>query len=249
MENSIESKEYLIEYNDKFKGTIYLLLELIQKKKKDIYEIKLSTVIRDFLNYIRENKNILIDTLSGFIYVASILIEIKSRSLLPSRKKYAAEEEDSLNDNILKRREEEYRIFKKISSYFRNLYQKESLYYIREAPLEKEFLKILPDFTTDISVEELWSTASKLIKYSEEKLDLETIYNHRASISIFDEMKRIKKILYGKDDITFKEITCGYNKIIEKIISFLSILELYKKGEIDIIQFENFGDIIIKRLK
>ena len=83
MENCIESKDYLIEYK-KFKGPIYLLLELVQKKKEDIYEIRLSTIIKDFINYIKIKKNILFDTLSGFTYTASILVEIKSRSLSPS---------------------------------------------------------------------------------------------------------------------------------------------------------------------
>ena len=91
--------------------------------------------------------------------------------------------------------------------------------------------------------------ASKLIKYSEERLDLESFYNQRSGINIFGEMKRIKKLLSLKDNVTFKEITSKYEKIIDKIVSFLSLLELYKKNEIDIIQFENFGSIIIKRIK
>lgn len=248
MESSAESKEYLIEYN-KFKGPIYLLLELVQKKKENIYEISLSTIVRDFINYTRENHDILMDTLSGFIYVASILLEIKSRSLIPSKRKKSNDEEEEPDSDIFKRREEEYRVFKKVSNYFRDIYEKESLYYIREAPLEKEFLKILPDFTGDISLEELAYTASKLLRFREEKLNLEKIYDRKININIFDEMERIRTMLGERENVTFKEITSGYKRIIDKIISFLSILELYKKGIIDIIQFEYFGSIVIKRIK
>jgi segregation and condensation protein A len=248
LDDCIESKEYLIEYN-KFRGPISLLLEMVQKKKENIYEISLSDIIKDFVNYIKTNKDILIDTLSGFIYIASILIEIKSRSLIPSKRKTSGEEEDELKTDILKSREEEYKVFKKISNYFRSLYEKESLYYIREAPLEEKFLKIFPDFTGDISLDKIIETASKLIKYSEEKIKLEDYYNHSSNISIFDEMNRIREMLHEKENITFREISSSYKKVIEKIISFLSILELYKKGVIDIIQFENFGSIVIKRLK
>jgi len=247
LKDCIESKEYLIEYNE-FKGPIYLLLKLVQKKKEDIYEINLSTIIKDFINYIKLNKDILIDTLSEFLYVASILLEIKSRSLIPSKRKDVLEEEDILKDDILKKREQEYLVFKKVSNYFRDLYEKESLYYIREAPIEEKFLKLLPDFTRDISINELSYTASKLLKYEEEKLNLESIYNHRTSINIFDEMKRISEILTGRESVTFREITSIYSKVIDKIISFLSILELYKKGLIDIMQFENFGNIVIKKI-
>ena len=248
MKNCTESKDYLIEYQ-KFKGPIYLLLELVQKKKEDIYEISLSTIIKEFIDYIKIKKNILFDTLSGFIYTASILVEIKSRSLIPSESKRAHEEENAANIEFLKRREEEYIIFKKISNYFSSLYEKESLYFVREAPIEKKFLKLLPDFTRDINIGQLSSIASKLIKYKEEKLNLKYIYNHRISINIFEEMKRIREILYSKDKITFRELTSKYDEIIDKIISILSILELYKKDVIDIIQFENFGNIIIKRIK
>ena len=184
MENCTEVKDYLVEYK-KFKGPLYLLLDLVQKKKEDIYEISLSTIIRDFISYIKDKKNLLFDTLSGFIYVASILLEIKSRSLLPSKNEAAAEDENILNIEILKKREEEYRIFKKISNYLRSIYEKESLYFIREAPIDKEFLSLLPDFTRDINIEELSLIASKLIKYSEERLDLESIYNQKSGINIF----------------------------------------------------------------
>ncbi len=248
MESSTESKEYLIEYN-KFRGPIYLLLELVQKKKENIYEISLSTIVRDFINYTRKNHDILMDTLSGFIYVASILLEIKSRSLIPSKRKKPDDDEEEPDTGIFKRREEEYRVFKKVSNYFRDIYEKESLYYIREAPLEKEFLEILPDFTGDISLEELVYTASKLLKFREEKLNLEKIYDRKKNINIFDEMERIRTMLGERESATFKEITSGYKKIIDKIISFLSILELYKKGIIDIIQFEYFGSIVVKRIK
>ncbi|MDD3818715.1 MAG: segregation/condensation protein A [Actinomycetota bacterium] len=247
MNSRTENKEYLIEYNE-FKGPVYLLLELVQKRKKDIYEISLSTIIRDFVDYTRNNKNVLIDTISGFTYISSILLEIKSRSLLPSRRERVTEEDNEPGIDILKLREKEYNIFKKVSNYFRELYEEDSLYYIREAPLEKEFLDLLPDFADDLNIEKLVNTASGLLKHREEKISPGKLYNSRISISIFDEMERIKNILEEKGSTTFKEITSEYKEVIDKIVSFLSILELYKKGIIDIMQFEYFGSIIIKKL-
>ncbi|MEA2016140.1 MAG: segregation/condensation protein A [Actinomycetota bacterium] len=250
MENLTDNKEYQVEYNQ-FKGPIYLLLKLVRKKKEDIYEIKLSVIIKDFIDYIRKDNDILLGSLSGFVYIASILLEIKSRSLIPSKRKHPDEEEDgAVEGDILRRREQEYIIFKKVSNYFRSSYEKQSLYYIREAPLEKEFLSVLPDFTMDdIGIDKLHKTALRLLKYREEKLKLEDIYSIDVNISVFDEMKRIKGILGKREKVTFREITSDYKQVIEKIISFLSILELFKKGVIDIIQFENFGSIIIKKIK
>jgi segregation and condensation protein A len=246
LENCIESQDYLLEYN-KFKGPIYLLLDLIQRKKEDIYLISLSTITSNFIDYIKTHKNLSFDTLSGFIYTTSILMEIKSRSLLPSKRNDDIDGVDKIDNDILKQREEEYRIFKRLSNYFKSLYEKELLYFAREAPLEDKFLKLFPDFTRNINVNELCSIASKLIKYTEEIFNLSELYDKRISINIFEEMERINKILNSRDSIDFKELTSGYRRVIDKIISFLSILELYKNEVIDIIQFENFGNIIIKK--
>ncbi len=246
LNNAAAEKDYLI-VDEKFSGPIYLLLELVQKKKVDIYEIKLSTMIGGFIEHIENNKDILFETLSGFIYFASILIEIKSRSLIPSKSKASGEGEDELDINILRRREEEYKVYKKISNYFSSLFEKESLFFIREAPIEKQFLEVFPDFLKDVKPEELAVLASRLLSRKEESLDLENIYDLRASINIFDEMERIKDILSKQQDISFRELTSRYDKVIDKIVSFLSILELYKNEMIEIVQFDNFGKIIIKR--
>ena len=240
-----QNKDYNLEYEDIFNGPIFLLVELVQKKKIDIYDISLSYIINGFVEFIKEKNEVLLDTISSFIYFSSILLEIKSRSLLPSKKE-PEEEEGELNINILRRREEEYRIYKKVSNYISSKILEESLFYIREAPMEKEFLKTLPDFTKNIELGQLWMTACRLLTKKEFELDLDDVYNHRSIINIFEEMGRIKDILKSREDITFREISSVYEKVMDRIISFLSILELYKNEEIEIIQFESFGNIVIK---
>ena len=108
-------QSYLIKL-EKFEGPINLLLELIKKKKIDIYGIKLSSIIIDFVNYIKKNKYIILDTLSGFLYTASILLEIKSKSLIPSKSE-TIDEGEEIDEDILKKREAEYKVFIKISNY------------------------------------------------------------------------------------------------------------------------------------
>ncbi|MCJ7665923.1 MAG: segregation/condensation protein A [Actinobacteria bacterium] len=242
---AVQNKDYNLEYEDVFSGPIFLLVELVQKKKIDIYDISLSYIINGFIEFIKEKSGVLLDTISSFTYFSSILLEIKSRSLLPSKSK-EKEEGGELGINILRRREEEYRIYKKVSNYISSKILDESLYYIREAPIEKDFLETLPDFTKKIELGQLWMTACMLLTKKEFELDLDDIYNHRSTINIFDEMGRIKDILKSRDDITFREISSIYKKVMDRIISFLSILELYKSEEIEIVQFENFGNIVIK---
>jgi len=240
---------YVIEIND-FSGPANLLLELVRKRKIDIYNIRIAAIIQDFTDYISRNKNILLDTITSFIYIAAILLEIKSSSVIPSQRKDFVEDEELKPDNeALALRERNYRIFSKISNYINRLKSTEELYFIREAPVETQFLDAMPDFLKNLSIENLNYLASKLLGKSDFTIDLSTVYIEDASITILDAMEKIKKAVVDKKEVSFKEIADNYDLLVDKIVCFLSMLELYKNEVIDIIQFENFGDIIIKKMK
>ena len=239
-------QSYLIKYED-FSGPANLLLDLVRKRKVDIYQIRLNSIILDFLDFIKTNKNILLDTLSSFLYITAILLEIKSSSIIPSQSK-KEEEIEIGDDSLLKVREQEYRIYQKTANYVEKLIDEEKFYFMREAPLEKEFLNVLPDFLDKLNIELINYIASTLLKKNDFIFDLSTVYLDNASISIIDEMDRIKKELLSKKEVSFMQLSESYSELIDKIICFLSILELYKNELIDIIQFENFGNIIIKNI-
>ena len=239
-------QSYLIKYED-FSGPANLLLDLVRKRKVDIYQIRLNSIILDFLDFIKTNKNIFLDTLSSFLYITAILLEIKSSSIIPSQNK-KEEEIEIGDDSLLRLREQEYRIYQKTANYIEKLIDEEKFYFMREAPLEREFLNVLPDFLDKLNIELINSIASTLLKRNDFIIDLSTVYLDNASITIIDEMDRIKKELLSKKEVSFIQLTESYSELIDKIICFLSILELYKNELIDIIQFENFGNIIIKNI-
>ena len=97
---------------DKFEGPMELLLELIQKEKLEITELSLSKVANEYLEYIKSNQNINLENLADFLSVASRLILIKSRALLPMLK-FSEEEEEEIQD--LAKQLEEYKKFKEVS--------------------------------------------------------------------------------------------------------------------------------------
>ncbi|MCL5072460.1 MAG: segregation/condensation protein A [Actinobacteria bacterium] len=242
----MEEQSYLIKYED-FSGPANLLLDLVRKRKVDIYQIRLNSIILDFLDFIKTNKNIFLNTLSSFLYITTILLEIKSSSIIPSQNK--KEEEIEIGDDSLVRlREREYRIYQKTANYIEKLIDEEKFYFVREAPLEREFLSVLPDFLDKLNIELINYIASTLLKRNDFAIDLSTVYLDNASITIIDEMDRIKKELLSKKEVSFMQLTESYSELIDKIICFLSILELYKNELIDIMQFENFGNIIIKNI-
>ncbi len=239
---------YLIEFDD-FKGPAHVLLDLVRKRKVDIYQIRLSDVISDFLEYVKIQKEVLLDTLSSFLYIAAILLEIKSNSIIPSQNRDNEDEDIAVVDReVLLEREKQFKIFGKVSRYLAKLKESEGFYFVREAPIEIEFIEVLPDFLKNLKLENLNYLASVLLKKEDFLIDLSQIYIDDSTITIIDEMKRIHELVAVKGEVSFKSVTSKYSLLVDKIICFLSILELYKNEVIDLIQFESFGDIVIKRI-
>jgi segregation and condensation protein A len=240
-----ETEQYLVSY-DKYRGPVKLLLELVQSKKADIYHISLSHIVKGFLDFIKKNESVAIDTLSGFIWTVSTLMEIKSRSLLPSKNREDKHEEPT--QEILRRREQDYRLFLKISCYLDKVRETEELFLVREAPLEKEFMDLMPDFLEGLNLDHIYSLAERLLKDQPIQVNLGIVYNHRNIRTIYQEMKRVKQKLDEANEITFRDLADECKEVIDIIICFLSILELYKNEEVEILQFESFGNIIIKKV-
>ncbi|MCE5330411.1 segregation/condensation protein A [bacterium] len=232
---------------DNFTGPISVLAELIQKKKVSIYEISLNLIIKDFIKFIKKNKEVILEELSGFLYVATLLVEIKAKSLIPSKNDPDDNSEENIDLEILKAREQEYTAFREISDYFSELIEKESIYYTREAPLEEQFFGFFPEIFKNIKITDLCNLASGLLISKEEKMSITSFYKEKIAKTIFQEIDRIKDILNKKQNITFKELTGSYSDLIDIVICFLSILELYKNEIIEIEQFELFGEILIKK--
>ena len=239
---------YQVEFED-FKGPVHVLLELVRKRKIDIYLVRLSDVISDFLEYISIQNEVLLDTLSSFLYIASILLEIKSNSIIPSQNRSRDDEDIAIVDReVLLERQKQFKTFGKISGYLAKLKESEAFYYVREAPIEKEFIELLPDILKNLKLENINHLASLLLKKEDFLIDLSRVYLDDSTITIVDEMKRIHELVSEKGEVSFKSVANRYGLLVDKIICFLSILELYKNEFIDLIQFESFGDIVIKKL-
>ena len=183
------------------------------------------------------------------MYIAAILLEIKSNSIIPSQNRDKDDDEVAMVDReVLLERERQFKTFGKVSRYLAKLKESEAFYYVREAPIEKEFIELLPDILKNLKLENLNYLASVLLKKEDFLIDLSQVYLDDSTITIVDEMKRINEMVSEKGEVSFKSIAGRYSLLVDKIICFLSILELYKNEFIDLIQFESFGDIVIKKL-
>jgi len=242
-----QNSDFVINFNY-FNGPINILLDLVLKKRDFIYEIKISEIIREFINFINKNRHNTLEELSGFIYIISIMLDLKSKSLIPSKNDTVLQEDKNDSPDILRQREEEYRTFREISGYFSELIENEEVYFLREAPTEEQFLDFFHEMFKRVKAKDLQAIASKLLSVKLEKFNIAEFYNKKITKNIFQEISRIKNVLQSKDNISFKELTNEYSDLIDIVISFLSILELYKNEDIDIEQFEIFGEIIIRKI-
>ena len=86
---------------------------------------------------------------------------------------------------MIKLREQEYKIFKGVGDFLSDLIEKESIYFVREAPIEDKFLEFLPDAFRNIKLVELNEIASKLLTSKEEKSNILELYNNKINKTIF----------------------------------------------------------------
>jgi len=223
--------------NEKFEGPLDLLLNLIEKRKLLINDFTLSEITDDFINYISTLGKIPARKVADFLVIASTLILIKSRSLLPTMK---LEEDEAGDIKDLETRLKILKVIKDISISVGEKFQKIILY-------RKKLVKNLqPKFSPS---EELNAHNMRIVMLSvintfpkfEEKKEVKL----KKTISLEDTMNGIINRIKKNIKMSFSEFGNKKDKTekVNVIISFLAILELVKRGFISAEQNGKFDDI------
>jgi len=224
-----------------FEGPLDLLLELIEKEKLDITEISLAQVTEQYLEYLNNLREISPGILVNFLVVASKLILIKSRSILPTLE-LSEDEEEEIQD--LKKQLEEYKKFKEVSKVLGKLVQKKNFSYSREG-----FLGIPVFFypPKNIKISDIYYSFKKILKELPiiEKLSEETI---KETVTLQEKIKQFQESLAKRAKLSFHLILKNSSSKLDIIVSFLAILELTKQRIIWIEQREMFGEIILNKI-
>ena len=236
-----------------FEGPLGLLLHLIDKNKIDIYDIPIIEITEQYLKYINTMKYKDLDSISEFLVMASELISIKSKMLLP---KDETEEEDYDPRNELVERLLEFKMFKHISELLKDKEENASknLFKGPTVPEEvKEFKEEIDpsDVLGDISLVNIQKVFLSLMKKQVEKIDpirskfgeIET-----EKINLSDKIDYISKYaschrIFSVTDLLSEQCTKQ-----ELIVTLLGILELTKTGQVVIKQNSLFDDFIITRI-
>lgn len=229
-----------------FEGPLDLLLHLIKKSKMEIFDIEISEITRMYLNYIEEMTDMNLDIASEYLVMAAELIEMKSRKLLPNKKD---EEEDAIEENPeeeLKRRLVEYKKYKESTEVFRSLEENRANYYTKAPESLKQYSSEKLENDGSVGIFDLLDAFQKLLERQEYNKPKNTKIT-RKELSVKERVAKIRDILKVHKKLNFIELFDDFSKPYV-VVTFLSVLEMAKNGEINIKQDNNFSDIYLERV-
>ena len=234
-----------------FSGPFDLLLQLVGRKKVEIGAISISEVADQYLNEIERMQDMDLDVASDFLLVASTLLDIKAASLIPQEKITTTDWDDLSPDEareVLVARLMVYKQFRNAASALGTRMEAESHMHPRTAGPDPEFLNLMPDYLAGMTMHGLAVICADLDSRRESfLLEAEHIAPRRLPVALtvasVDRMTRLRSAL------TFTDLLGDKATPETVVVTFLAVLELFKRGSIDIKQQENFGEIDITRIE
>lgn len=234
-----------------FEGPLDLLLHLIEKNKVDIYDIPISLITKQYLQYIRQMEKEDMNVMSEFLVMAATLLDIKCKMLLPREKDEEGEEEDPRAELVA--RLIEYKLYKYMSYELKDRQVDAARAVYKKPSLPKEVLKYQPpiDYARlvgDINLARLQEIFKSVMKRQEDKIDpIRSTYGRIEKDEISLEEKIIEVYQYGSEhgQFSFVELLSGQDGKLNMIVTFLAVLEMIKISVFTICQEEIFDDIFI----
>ena len=236
--------DYSIKINE-FEGPLDLLLHLIKQSNIDIYDIEISEITKQYLDYINKMEELNINVASSYIVMAAELMEIKSKSLLPKKEEEPDEEDEEVisKENLINKLIE-YKKYKEMAPSFKELEQTRQNIYIKSPEKLNNYLDEIVVKNEDTSVDDLVDAFKKFLERKNLEKPITTKITNK-EYSVKERKHNIKNILKEKKKVLFTELF-EENNTGFIIVTFLSILEMTKEKEIIIKQDTNFSNITIE---
>jgi segregation and condensation protein A len=235
--------DYKVQF-EVFEGPLDLLLYLIKKEEVDIYEVNLTKLATEFIAYIDVMRMLDLEIAGEFLVMASTLMYIKSRELLPVEQQAPTGEEEEQEDPRweLIRQLVEYKKFKDAAAQLQ----------VREIEQENTFprLPIKPDLAApesapkaEATLFDLINAVSAILKRVGQREDLREIFEDKWSVS--QKIEQLVKMVAEKPILKFSELFAVATSRSEVVCTFLALLELIRLRQLVCSQPEDFGEIEI----
>ncbi|AXQ78121.1 segregation/condensation protein A [Streptococcus chenjunshii] len=225
-----------------FEGPLDLLLHLVSKYEMDIYDVPIVEVIEQYLDYIETLQAMKLEIAGDYMVMASQLMLIKSRKLLPKVAEPAVEEEDP--ELELLSQIEEYRRFKALSDELALQHEKRAVFYSKP---KEELIFEDAVLRQDKSAMDLFLAFSQVISAKQEELKNSHTVIEKDDYRIEDMMALLNSRLDKEPALALTAVFADCGSLQEAITLFLAALELIKLQHINVEQEANFGRIILRK--
>jgi segregation and condensation protein A len=230
-----------------FEGPFDLLLHLILREQVDLYQINLVSIVDAYLAEIDEMSQLDLDVTTEFLLIAATLVELKSRRLLPASSDLDLDEELALWEerDLLLHRLVECKTFKEAALALQALAAGAGRSRPRRVGVDERYIGLMPDLLANVTPDDLrraflHATAPKPVP----RVDLDHVAPIRASVN--DALGELLGELPRAGRTTFRALISRFAaQRLQVVIRFLAILELFKRGVVDLAQARTFGDIEI----
>jgi segregation and condensation protein A len=233
-----------------YEGPFDLLLQLILNEQVDLYEVSLASIVDAYLaemeRMIAELHALDLEIATEFVMIASTLVELKARRLLPGRDDVDLDEELALWEerDLLLARLLECKTFKDVAAVFARFADDADRSFARHAGADDRFEGLVPDLMDGVTGERLRRAFLRAVTPKPvPRVDLFHVAPVRASVAdavveLLDELPRAGRL-------SFRRLTTGLVERLDVIVRFLALLELFKQGMVDLDQSDRVGEIEI----
>ena len=233
--------EYKVQF-EVFEGPLDLLLYLVKKEEVDIYEVNLTKIAREFVEYVDLMRELDLELAGEFLVMAATLVHIKSRELLPVDQQVTDAEEEEGDDPRweLIRKLVEYKKFKDAADQLQEREAKQENIFPR-LPVKPDFVDDMPTPRLQVSIFDLVNAVNAVIKRVELRGEDNEIYDEEWTVA--DKIATIRQRMSERESWKFTEFFADAASKNEVVATFLAMLELIRLRHIEITQSEQFGEI------
>ncbi|HIY80306.1 MAG TPA: segregation/condensation protein A [Candidatus Olsenella excrementavium] len=243
-----------------YSGPFDLLLQLVSRQRVNIGSISISEVAAQYLEEVERMRDLDLDVASDFVLVASTLLDIKAASLVPDEPIGRADDldDDDADDleglspdearEVLIARLIAYKQFRGAASALGARADAEARMHPRTVGADPEFLDLMPDYLEGITLRSLAVICADIDSRRETfLLEAEHVAPKRVPVAL--TIAAVDRLVRGRGRVTFSDLLDGQDAPEIVVANFLAILELYKRGLVDVTQSELFGEIEVEHVE
>jgi segregation and condensation protein A len=235
--------EYKVQF-EVFEGPLDLLLYLVRKEEVDIYEVNLTKIATQFIEYVEIMREMDLDIAGEFLVMASTLMYIKSRELLPVDQQVQVEGEEEEGEDPrweLIRQLVEYKKFKDVAA---RLQEREAIQEKTYAHLPGKPETAPAPIRTQVSLFDLVNAVSNILKRFHQR-ETRDIFEDKWTVS--EKIEALIVVLKERETLKFSELFASATSRSEVVVTFLALLELIRLKQLAVTQPSPFSDIEIRR--